>query len=217
MGQIFYCKIFTTGVESTQHVESINGVLKKHLDRGTLLKELVKVIENELEKESQYTQIKDYYGSNLSVGLPLTYNTIFKEIDHLLQIHLSPISLSLQYAQMKQFLLYQATLIEIDQVTESNLIFNGIIEHEYDMPQIQLHEFLLDIPANDLQELWKIFYIAITSTSSTKPYYVIIFKDSISICTCMSMINKGMSCRHQYRVFLQSSKTMFHIAFINNR
>ena len=48
-------KIFTAGVESTQRVESINGVLKKHLDRGTLLKDLVKVIESELEKELQYT------------------------------------------------------------------------------------------------------------------------------------------------------------------
>ncbi|GBC01173.1 hypothetical protein RclHR1_40990001 [Rhizophagus clarus] len=94
-------KIFTAGVESTQCVESINGVLKKHLDRSTLLKELVKVIENELEKKSQYIRIKDYYGSNLSVGLPSTYNTIFKEINHLLQIHLSPTPLSLQHAQMK--------------------------------------------------------------------------------------------------------------------
>ncbi|PKY59488.1 hypothetical protein RhiirA4_515374, partial [Rhizophagus irregularis] len=35
-----YCisKIFTAGVESTQRVESINGVIKKLVDRGTLLK-----------------------------------------------------------------------------------------------------------------------------------------------------------------------------------
>ena len=91
-------------------------MLKKHLDRGTSLKELIKVIESELEKELQYTRIKDYYGSNPSVGLPSTYNTIFKEIDHTLQAHLSPIPLSLQRAQMKQSLLYQAVLIEIDQV-----------------------------------------------------------------------------------------------------
>jgi IS1 family transposase len=48
-------KVFTAGVESTQRVESLNGVLKKHLDRGTLLKELVKEIENELDKEAQYS------------------------------------------------------------------------------------------------------------------------------------------------------------------
>ncbi|CAB4420234.1 unnamed protein product [Rhizophagus irregularis] len=40
-----YCisKIFTAGVESTQRVESINGIIKKLVDRGTLLKELVEL------------------------------------------------------------------------------------------------------------------------------------------------------------------------------
>jgi MULE transposase domain/FAR1 DNA-binding domain len=109
-------KIFTAGIESTQRVESINGIIKKMVDRGTLLKELVKAIENELDKEAQYTRIKDYYGANPSVGLPSTYNTIFKELDSLLQELLSPIPLSLQRAQMKQSLLYQATLISINQV-----------------------------------------------------------------------------------------------------
>ena len=75
--------MFTAGIESTQRVESINGVIKKLVDRGTLLKELVKAIENELEKETQYIRIKDYYGANPSVGLPSTYNTIFKELDSL--------------------------------------------------------------------------------------------------------------------------------------
>ncbi|EXX51956.1 hypothetical protein RirG_257290 [Rhizophagus irregularis DAOM 197198w] len=91
-------KVFTEGVESTQRVESINGVLKKHLDQGTLLKELVKVIENELDKETQYSRIKEYYGSNPSTGLPSTYNTIFKNIDSILKDHLAPIPLSLQRA-----------------------------------------------------------------------------------------------------------------------
>jgi hypothetical protein len=94
-------KIFTAGVESTQHVESINGVLKKHLDWNTLLKDLGKVIEQELEKESQYTRIKNYYGSNPSSGFSSTYTTIFKDIDLVLKDYLSPIPLSLQRAQMK--------------------------------------------------------------------------------------------------------------------
>ncbi|CAG8802597.1 13499_t:CDS:2, partial [Cetraspora pellucida] len=45
-------KVFTAGMESTQRVESIIGVIKKHVDHGTLLKELVNVIEQELEKEA---------------------------------------------------------------------------------------------------------------------------------------------------------------------
>ncbi|CAB4419432.1 unnamed protein product [Rhizophagus irregularis] len=94
-------KVFTAGIESIQRVESINGVLKKHLDQNTLLKELGKVIEQELENESQYTRIKDYYGSNPSSGLPSTYSIIFKDIDSVLKDYLSPIPLSLQQAQMK--------------------------------------------------------------------------------------------------------------------
>ena len=89
------------------------------MDRGTLLNELVRAIEDESDKEAQYTRIKDYYGTNPSVGLPSTYNTIFKEIDLLLQEFLSPIPLSLQRAQMQQSLLYQANLVLVNQVIMS--------------------------------------------------------------------------------------------------
>jgi len=62
---------------------------------------LIKAIKNELDKEAQYIQIKDYYGMNPSVGLLSMYNTIFKEIDLVLQEFLSSIPLSFQKAQMK--------------------------------------------------------------------------------------------------------------------
>ncbi|CAB4425288.1 unnamed protein product [Rhizophagus irregularis] len=210
-------KVFTAGVESTQQVESINGVLKKHLDRGTLLKELVKVIENELDKEAQYSRIKEYYGSNPSTGLPSTYNTIFKNIDSILKDHLAPIPLSLQRAQMKQSLLYQGILISIDQVKESdNEQSNDIIERIYDKLQIRLQDLLSDINSDEIQEIWEIYYITVTSSTST-PHYVVILKDSTLFCTCMYIINQGMPCRHQYRVLLQFSKAIFHMGFIHPR
>ncbi|CAB5395430.1 unnamed protein product, partial [Rhizophagus irregularis] len=114
----FISKIFTAGIESTQRVESINGVIKKLVDRGTLLKELVTAIERELDKESHYTRINDFYGSNLSVGLSSTYNTIFKELDSVLQANLLPIPLSIQRAQMNQSLLYQVNLVSINQIED---------------------------------------------------------------------------------------------------
>ena len=61
---------------------------------------MVIAIERELNKESQYTRINEYYGSNPSVGLPSTYSTIFKELDFILQTSLSSISLLIQRAQM---------------------------------------------------------------------------------------------------------------------
>jgi hypothetical protein len=125
-------------VESTQRIESINSVIKKLIDRGTLLKELVMAIERELDKESYYTRINDYYGSNLSVGLPSTYNTIFKELDSVLQTTLSPIPLSIQRAQINQSLLYQVSLISINQVEDEGGNFDGILERSHDVPQIHL-------------------------------------------------------------------------------
>ncbi|CAB5130638.1 unnamed protein product [Rhizophagus irregularis] len=176
-------KIFTAGVESTQCVESINGVLKKHVDRGTLLKELVIAIECELEKEVSYTRIKDYYGSNPSVGLPSTYNSIFKEIDNVLKVNLAPIPLSLQRAQMKQALLYQEMMISINQAKESNNAPDGIIEQLYDVPQIRLKELLSGILSDDIQELMEVSSIVPASDKPFRPHYVIILKDSSSLCT----------------------------------
>jgi hypothetical protein len=206
-------KVFTAGVESTQCVESLNGVLKKHLDRGTLLKELVKEIENELNKEAQYSRIRDYYGSNPSVGLPSTYETIFKDIDSVLKDFLAPIPLSLQRGQMKQALLYQGSLISIEQINETNDEIDGIVEHIYDRPQIKLQELLSDIDHKEIQEIWEVSYIAASSTS--KSHYVVILKDMTLLCTCMYIINQGMPCRHQYRILLQSNKAIFHMGFIH--
>ncbi|CAG8706251.1 4057_t:CDS:2, partial [Cetraspora pellucida] len=179
-------KVFTTGVELTQHVKGINGVFKKYLDQGTLLKELVKVIENELNKEAQYSQIRNYYESNLLVSLLSTYNTIFKDINSVLKEYLAPILLSLQKAQIKQSLLYQEMMITINQVEESNNEPSGIIEHIYNKLQIRLYDLLS-----------------------------VILGDSTSLCTCMHIINQEMPCRHQYRILLQFSKAVFHMSFIH--
>lgn len=51
--------MFTASIELTQQIKSINRNLKKHLDQNTLLKELGKVIEQELENKSQYIKIKN--------------------------------------------------------------------------------------------------------------------------------------------------------------
>ncbi|CAB4443963.1 unnamed protein product [Rhizophagus irregularis] len=211
-----YCisKIFTVGVESTQRVESINGIIKKLVDRGTLLKELVVSIERELDKESQYTRMNDYYGSNPSVGLPSIYKTIFKELDSVLQANLFAIPLSIQRAQMNQSLLYQANLISIDRVEDNDGNFSDILEHSYDIPQIRLRDLLSGISYNDINELWEVSYIA---SKISKSHYVVILEDSTILCTCMFIVNQGMICRHQFKVLIQSEKAIFHISHIHAR
>jgi hypothetical protein len=86
----------------------------------------------------------------------------------------------------------------------------------YDMPQIRLQELLSNIDNNEIQEIWEVHYITLTS-STAKPHYVAILADSTSFCTCMYIINQGMPCRHQYRILLQSDKAIFHMGFIHTR
>jgi hypothetical protein len=110
---------------------------------------------------------------------------------------------------MKQSLLYQGTLILINQVEESNNESNGIIEHKYDKPQIRLQDLLSDMNSNEIQEIWEVYYITVTFSTSI-PHYIVILKDSTSFCTCMYIINQGMLCWHQYWVLLQSSNAIYH-------
>ncbi|CAB5204672.1 unnamed protein product [Rhizophagus irregularis] len=91
-------------------------------------------------------------------------------------------------------------------------LFDDIIEHLYDTLQIRIQELLSDIPNNEIEELWKVSYIAVTLES--KSHYVIILKDSTLLCTCINIINQKMLCCHQYCILIQSDKAVFHIGFI---
>ncbi|CAB5396157.1 unnamed protein product [Rhizophagus irregularis] len=205
-----YCisKIFTAGIESTQRVESINGVIKKLVDRGTLLKELVTAIERELDKESHYTRINDFYGSNPSVGLPSTYNTIFKELDSVLQANLLPIPLSIQRAQMNQSLLYQVNLVSINQIEdEESNDNNGILGHSHDIPQICLWDLLNDLPTNSTG------FITIINgeknhTTIPLSYMNQLRTDNVYTMTIREKVNKKI----QYGAAMSIAKTSIQIA-----
>jgi hypothetical protein len=106
-------------------------------------------------------------------------------------------------------------LILINQVEESDNESNNIIEYEYNKPQIRLQNLLLDINSDEIQEIWEVYYITVTFSTSI-PHYVVILKDSTSFCTCMYIINQGMLCWHQYWVLLQSSNAIFHMSFIHS-
>ena len=70
---------------------------------------------------------------------------------------------------MKQVLLYQGTLISIEKVNEIDDKLDNIVEQLYDQPQIRLRELLLYINPKEIQEIWKVNFIA---ASTSKPHYV---------------------------------------------
>ncbi|CAG8665380.1 16254_t:CDS:2, partial [Cetraspora pellucida] len=186
--------------------KNLYNVIHKFYDK------LVNIIEQELEKKAQYTRIKNYYGFNLSIGLMLTYNTIFKKIDSILNINLAPILLSLQRAQIKQALLYQEILISVDQVKELDANYNDIIERLDDVPQIHLAELMIDIPYDAIKELWEVSYIGFAS----KPNYVVILNNStLLLKTCdvyTPAIRSHINKKVQFGTTMSVAKTSVQIA-----
>ncbi|CAG8791764.1 6454_t:CDS:2, partial [Racocetra fulgida] len=92
-----------------------------------------------IKKEASYNHVRDYCGSNQLSGLLSVYNTIFKTIDLVLADHLISIQLLLQRAQMNQSLLYQEILVK--------------------EPNIEADKLLLDIPNDEILELWEVFIL----------------------------------------------------------
>ena len=71
-----------------------------------------------------------------------------------------------------------------------------------------------DIPHHNIQEVWKV--IRHRGQQSTSQY-VIILDDGSHICTYLWLINRGIVCRHFFRVMSYSDNAQFHITLIPQR
>ncbi|RGB29221.1 hypothetical protein C1646_745455 [Rhizophagus diaphanus] len=53
-------------------------------------------------------------------------------------------------------------------------------------------------------------------TSSGVHHLVILLKNGIYKCSCMSLVTRGIVCRHYFSIMLRTSQAQFHIGFINS-
>lgn len=61
--------------------------------------------------------------------------------------------------------------------------------------------------------LWGVNYL----TSSEVHHLVILLNNGTYKCSCMSLVTRGMICRHYFSVMLRTSDAQFHIGFLNQR
>src|SRR5207248_846198 len=48
-------------------------------------------------------------------------------------------------------------------------------------------------------------------------HLVILLNDGTYKCSCMSLVNRGIVCRHYFSIMLRTSQARFHIGFLNPR
>jgi hypothetical protein len=89
----------------------------------------------------------------------------------------------------------------------------GIREQEQDTRQILFRSLIKTIPPEAIKEVW---HVRATGTKGIG-HYVILLDEGTHLCTCLLLINKGLVCRHFFRVGTYSRYATFHISIIPNR
>ena len=84
----------------------------------------------------------------------------------------------------------------------------------YDQPQSLFPSLIENIPHNSVQQVWKIIR---HRGQKLKPQYIILLDDGSHLCTCLWLINRGIMCRHFFRVMSYSVNARFHISLIPRR
>ena len=88
----------------------------------------------------------------------------------------------------------------------------GFLEDQLDMPQTSLFSLLEGIQLSDIIEIWELFGI----TKSYK-HYIILLIDGGHLCTCLSIINRGLVCSHFFHIMMNSKVAKFNIGLIAKR
>ena len=70
-----------------------------------------------------------------------------------------------------------------------------------------------DVAQETVVEVW---HVRATGTSGIG-HYVVLLNDGSHLCTCLLLLNKGLICRHFFRVATYSQLATFHITLISSR
>jgi len=87
-------------------------------------------------------------------------------------------------------------------------------EDDYDQPQSLFSSLIENIPHNNIQQVWRVVR---HRGQKSEPQHVILLNDGSHLCTCLWLINRGIVCRHFFRVMSYSVNAQFHISLIPKR
>lgn len=102
---------FNACVQSTQSVESFNGIIKRSLNSASTLCDVEEAINKRQDEEIKYCQLTNIKAKYTTIGLPHMSSQFFSDIDMILVEFLSPLILSWQRFQISQSFTYEGQLV----------------------------------------------------------------------------------------------------------
>lgn len=80
----------------------------------------------------------------------------------------------------------------------------------FDACVIELKQLITDLDMKRITELWRI-----SSIDRKSKYFIILYDDAAHLCTCLTLINCGLVCRHFFALMLLFPNAKFHIGLIS--
>ncbi|EXX74321.1 hypothetical protein RirG_052200 [Rhizophagus irregularis DAOM 197198w] len=184
------CRKFTAGLHASSPVESINAWIKNYI-----------------------------FNSNISlcelaeISIP---SFMFTSIDKKLEEYLPPAILDLQRNEIRQCVFYSALQVNqevISEFEEYQLPTNQHLEDIPDARQITASCMISDVNKNQIMSMWTVA----VENKLVEKHFVILLTNGSHYCSCLSLINKGIICRHYFQIMLCSPTAKFHLKLIPSR
>jgi hypothetical protein len=82
----------------------------------------------------------------------------------------------------------------------------------FDACVIELDQLITDLDLSRIHELWRV-----SSINKKSEHFVVFYDNSAHLCTCLTLINRGLVCRHFFATMLISPTAKFHIGLVPQR
>ncbi|GBC36650.2 hypothetical protein GLOIN_2v1790588 [Rhizophagus irregularis DAOM 181602=DAOM 197198] len=196
----------------------MNSIIAFDTNQSTGLCQLFNILMGRCDLEANNVLINQQLQKQPNVSLSTVYNTIYKSIDEEIQNYLLPNMHNKVRIQISKSFLYTAQQFdgnleeyinlqgEIDNTTE------GYLEEMYKKPQINLKTLLEYVEQQYITSLW-----IIRPMVSNWNHHILILNDGSFLCTCFTIINFGIPCRHFFCLMRYTSNAQFAMALINRR
>ncbi|RGB32486.1 hypothetical protein C1646_670084 [Rhizophagus diaphanus] len=99
------------------------------------------------------------------------------------------------------------------QYLEYQLPTNQHLEDIPDACQITASCMISDVNKNQIMSMWTVT----VENKLVEKHFVILLTNRSHCCSCLSLINKGIICRHYFQIMLRSSTAKFHLKLIPSR
>ena len=132
-------------------------------------------------------------------------------MDKCCQNFLTPKILKLQCDEINQSLYYVANLVDIQDIITSN--DESYKDECAESPQATINQLLEASGHSNVKEIWAVK----VKNSQTAKHHIVLLKNNVHICSCLTIIRNRIVCRHYFQVMLNTCEARFHVRLILSR